>query len=168
MLDDGMRIGLAQDDAGFGKLQRPGVPRAVEQAVGQLRESEPKRSIDVTISPEPLAILSDEQRLLQSLSSLLEHVARHSPSDSTIRVTLEHRGDRAAIRIVAFRKIPFDRAPIESGKPPGALGGRSAIHDSSVSTSGALPRDATNAVGLDAGILSMMVRRVSAVVPWRA
>src|SRR5690606_42033955 len=70
-----------------------------------------------------------------------------------------------AIRMAPLRRIPFDRAPIESGKPPGVRGGRSEIQDSSVSTSGAFPGDATNPAGSEAGILSMMVRRVSAVVP---
>ena len=76
--------------------------------------------------------------------------------------------DRAAICMAALRRMPFDRAPIESGKPPGVRGGRSEIQESSVSTSKALPGDATNRVGSAAGILSMIVRRVSAVVPWRA
>ena len=70
--------------------------------------------------------------------------------------------------MAALRRIPFDRAPIESGKPPGVRGGRSEIQESSVSTSVALPGDATNEVGSDAGVLSMTLRRVSAVVPCRA
>jgi K+-sensing histidine kinase KdpD len=77
------------------------------QAVGQFRESDPKRPIELTASSEPLAILSDEQRLLQAVSSLLEHVARHSPADHAIRVTLERRGNRAAVRFAAVRPHPL-------------------------------------------------------------
>ena len=70
--------------------------------------------------------------------------------------------------MAALRRMPLDNAPIESGKPPGVRGGRSEIHDNNVATSGALPGDTTRLVGSLAGILSMTVRRVSAVVPWRA
>jgi K+-sensing histidine kinase KdpD len=78
----------------------------LEKAVAQFRESEPKRAIEVTASSETLAILSDEQRILQAVSSLLDHVARHSAADHLIRVTLDRRGDRAAIRFVAERPTP--------------------------------------------------------------
>ena len=76
--------------------------------------------------------------------------------------------DRAAICVAALRRMPFAKAPIESGKPPGVRGGRSEMQESSVSTSGTSPDETTKPDGSDAGVLSMMVRRVSAVVPWRA
>jgi hypothetical protein len=83
------------------------VGACLDQAVTQFREGDPKRPIElVAATPAPLSVLSDEQRLLQAMSSLLDHVARHSPSDSVVRVTLEHRGNRAAIRIWAERTHP--------------------------------------------------------------
>jgi K+-sensing histidine kinase KdpD len=78
----------------------------LDQAVTQFREADPKRTIEMTATGSPLCVLSDEQRLLQAMSSLLDHVARHSPSDSVVRVTLESRGARAAIRIWADRTHP--------------------------------------------------------------
>jgi hypothetical protein len=64
--------------------------------------------------------------------------------------------------------MPLNNAPIESGKPPGARGGRAEIQESNVSTSMALPGEPEKLVGSVAGTLSMMVKRVSVVVPWRA
>jgi K+-sensing histidine kinase KdpD len=73
------------------------------QAVTAFRESDPKRRVELTMTGEPMVILSDEQRFLQATASLLEHVARMTPADSIIQVNIERRSDRAAVTMTAER-----------------------------------------------------------------
>jgi K+-sensing histidine kinase KdpD len=91
----------------------------LEQTIAQFRESEPKRTVEVTTPAEPLAILTDEQRFAEAMSNLLEHVARQSPSDSVIHVTVERRADRAAVHLWADRpQPPPDLALVPSPSTP--------------------------------------------------
>jgi hypothetical protein len=75
---------------------------------------------------------------------------------------------RAAIFAAQAFNILLESAPIEFGAVEGERGGRPDIQESSVSRSGAAPRDSTRFAGSAAAILSMTVKRVSIVVPWRA
>ncbi len=78
----------------------------IEQAIGHFRETEQKRPFETTTAREPLCILADDQRVLQAMTSLLEHVARHSPADVPMHVSLERRGQRGAIRFWTDRPHP--------------------------------------------------------------
>jgi K+-sensing histidine kinase KdpD len=81
------------------------------QTVAWFREGNPKRQVELVTTREPLVILFDEDRFAPTLSSLLDHVGHITPVESVIRVELERRADRAAIRISAARAAPFDPAP---------------------------------------------------------
>jgi len=87
----------------------------LSESVRKFREMDPRRHVELTISSEPLHVRADEQRLLQSLSNLLDHVARTSPSDAPIHVTLERRGGHASITMHADR--PFLESTISPGEP---------------------------------------------------
>jgi His Kinase A (phospho-acceptor) domain/Histidine kinase-, DNA gyrase B-, and HSP90-like ATPase len=71
------------------------------QAVNSFRDADAKRRVEFTMTGEPMVILSDEQRFFQTVSSLLDHVARLTPTDGIIQVNLERRADRAALTITA-------------------------------------------------------------------
>jgi hypothetical protein len=63
--------------------------------------------------------LTDEQRFAQAMSSLLDHVARQSPSDVAIRVTLQRQGDRAAFHLWADRQqTPHELGIATPATPP--------------------------------------------------
>src|SRR5260221_4311429 len=76
---------------------------SVSEAVAWFQEAHPKRPIEVVTNDLPLVILFDQDRFLQAVSSLLEHVARITPSDSPIEIVLERRQDRAALTMSASR-----------------------------------------------------------------
>jgi len=113
------------------------------ESVRTFRESDPRRLVELTISSEPLYVRADELRLLQSISNLLGHVARTSPADSPIHVTLERRGTQACVTMQA------DRPSFES----------STASNGSVSNAPVSPTRSSRHVGLAVLLAEAVVRR---------
>jgi hypothetical protein len=95
------------------------------QAIAVFREADAKRHVEVTMTDGPIVIMADEQRLLQSIASLVQHVARVTPADSLVRVNLERRGESAALTIAADRRPPTadpdadaERTQLPEREPP--------------------------------------------------
>jgi K+-sensing histidine kinase KdpD len=88
------------------------------EAVARFRESDPRRRVELVTRGEPLHISTDVERIMLGVTSLLEHVARVTPAEGVMRVTLERRADRAAVRFVAGRPLtPPEVFPTLSGSP---------------------------------------------------
>jgi hypothetical protein len=91
------------------------------EAVARFRESDPRRRVELVTRGEPLHISTDFERIMLGVTSLLEHVARVTPAEGVMRVTLERRADRAAVRFVAGRPLTSPEVfPPLSGPPPKA------------------------------------------------
>jgi PAS domain S-box-containing protein len=85
------------------ELRRERVP--INEVVATALEScqglfEPrKHSLHVSLTPEPMSVLGDRDRLRQVFSNLLSNAAKFTPREGAIWVSLERSGSHALVRV---------------------------------------------------------------------
>ena len=107
------------------------VTRALESARPQFEER--RQKLDVHVPEKPLPVEADVVRLAQAIANLLSNAAKFTPEGGAVSLTVEKRGDRAAIRVrdngigVAPEMLPrvfdlFVQADPTAGRTEGGLG----------------------------------------------
>jgi PAS domain S-box-containing protein len=71
----------------------------VERALTSMDTERGQHRIDYSHPAEPVRIRGDPYRLEQVFANLLENALKYSPADSTVRVTLDVRGDFALLAV---------------------------------------------------------------------
>ncbi|MFL5351104.1 ATP-binding protein [Archangium sp.] len=74
-------------------LEPTGLDTLVERALTSMDAERGQHRIEYSHPAEPVRIRGDAYRLEQVIANLLENALKYSPGDSTVRVTLEVRGD---------------------------------------------------------------------------
>jgi two-component system, OmpR family, sensor histidine kinase VicK len=80
-------------------LEHTGLDTLVEHALTSMDAERGQHRIEYMHPAEPVHIRGDAYRLEQVIANLLENALRYSPGDSTVRVTLEVRGDFALLSV---------------------------------------------------------------------
>jgi len=82
----------------------------LSQASDEMRALAEKADITIAVSPQPLQLWVDPDRLVQTLTNLLSNAIKFSPPQTTVRLSVQRQGENALFTVQdQGRGIPSDK-----------------------------------------------------------